>query len=157
MKKRISVVIPPFLSQLQREIFVVLVSREFEGQSMPCSFVSHLEFCLLSLDSTTLQDFDIGDSVIFCNMEEEISVRREFVLFDRTLTLDPQTISYFQITTALSRPSIGLKSLNAFQFPLLPLGTYDVADQFQEYLEQRIFKSSQVDVDTFLKEASNVS
>ncbi len=88
IKLRTSVVIPPFLSLRQRERYLFLVGREFERQSMPCSFVSHLDSCLLSLDSVTLQDFNAGDAVIFCNMEEEISVRRNLFHLTSTLTLE---------------------------------------------------------------------
>jgi hypothetical protein len=83
MDKRICVVLPPHLSDQALEQFQDAFRADFNLGLSPTNFISYPEAVLLHFIQRNQLDLKPRDKLLFCHMEEEITVFRPGLLHSR--------------------------------------------------------------------------
>ncbi|KAH0559618.1 hypothetical protein GP486_003868 [Trichoglossum hirsutum] len=115
MEKLICVVIPPYFSRSHEEYLRGILLTEFGSNSSGMRFVIQPQAALANCAEEERKKIGRGDLVTVCHMEEEIT-----------------TISQFIVKNSLSFELQQLRS------SIVVLGSFDIAERFQGYLEQRL-------------------
>jgi hypothetical protein len=74
MKKEVCIVVPPCLAEYKTSIFDNILREEFGTLCSKVRFTSHEQASFLSIQPAPPEQTQLGDYLVICNMEEEITV-----------------------------------------------------------------------------------
>lgn len=141
----VCIVIPPYMKTGEElSTFQNILNQAFSTFCTNCSFISHAQAVLISLEQNPFAESSPGDRLLICHMEEEITVLVVpiWILSYANFWSDIETITRYEVEFCPGKDDYELHEVFC---DTPPLGAQDLADQFQAFLERRVHESSRTD------------